>query len=286
MVFNEHVHHCVGGIGSGDGQFNSPTGITVDANGTVYVVDTGNNRVQKFDSAGNFITKWGTAGSGPGQFSNPTGIELDSAGNVYVADTGNARVQRFTASGTFVNQIVAADGSPPPIASIDLGFDSDGVMYVLDRGDGIDPSTARVQRFAELSALNVVLDTVPNDPQDFSFTAGGGLSPSSFQLDDDGDNGNGLSSTRSFANFSRRHLLARGDGARGLRPDGRQLLERHPGLGDQPQAGDDCDVHLPERRAGNDWTLDDRERRATRRRLSIRLHRRRRDVPGKLRPGR
>ena len=48
--------------------------------------------------------------------------------------------------------------------------------------------------------LIVVQDATPNDPQDFTFTAGGGLSPSSFQLDDDSDGT--LSNTRTFANVS------------------------------------------------------------------------------------
>jgi hypothetical protein len=46
----------------------------------------------------------------------------------------------------------------------------------------------------------VVQDTQPDDPQDFAYTAGGGLSPSSFTLDDDGDNGNGVSNTQTFDN--------------------------------------------------------------------------------------
>src|SRR5439155_1362278 len=48
------------------------------------------------------------------------------------------------------------------------------------------------------SKIVVRKDAVPNDPQDFSFSAGGGLSPTSFQLDDDGDNSNGLSNTQVF----------------------------------------------------------------------------------------
>ncbi len=48
-----------------------------------------NNRIQKFDSNGNFITKWGFKGTGDGQFDNPYGIAVDSSGNVYVADTDN-----------------------------------------------------------------------------------------------------------------------------------------------------------------------------------------------------
>jgi hypothetical protein len=51
-------------------------------------------------------------------------------------------------------------------------------------------------------SITLNLDTQPDDPQDFSFTTTGGLSPSSFTLDDDGDNGNGLSNTISFPDIS------------------------------------------------------------------------------------
>jgi DNA-binding beta-propeller fold protein YncE len=63
----------------------------------VYVVDTDNNRVEKFDSNGNFITKWGSNGTADGQFDNPMGIAIDSPGNVYVADDNN-RIQVFSPS--------------------------------------------------------------------------------------------------------------------------------------------------------------------------------------------
>jgi DNA-binding beta-propeller fold protein YncE len=61
----------------------------------VYVVDSQNERIQKFDSNGNFITKWGSEGTGEGQFNIPEGIDIDSSGNVYVADTHNSRIQKF-----------------------------------------------------------------------------------------------------------------------------------------------------------------------------------------------
>jgi DNA-binding beta-propeller fold protein YncE len=64
----------------------------------MYVADWGNNRVQKFDSNGKFLTKGGTTGSGDGQFDEPTAIALDSSGNVYVVDRGNSRIQLFAPS--------------------------------------------------------------------------------------------------------------------------------------------------------------------------------------------
>lgn len=84
-----------GSNGNGDGQFSFPSGLAVDSLGNVYVADTGNHRIQKFDASGNFLAKWGSEGNGDGQFSNPAGVAVDSLGNVYVADTGNHRIQKF-----------------------------------------------------------------------------------------------------------------------------------------------------------------------------------------------
>jgi DNA-binding beta-propeller fold protein YncE len=61
----------------------------------VYVVDKDNQRIEKFDSNGKFITKWGSVGSGNGQFNEAQDIAIDSAGHVYVTDRGNNNVQVF-----------------------------------------------------------------------------------------------------------------------------------------------------------------------------------------------
>jgi DNA-binding beta-propeller fold protein YncE len=77
------------------GQLRSPWGIAVDGAGDVYVTDTGNHRVEKFDKEGNFITQWGGFGNGDGQFNFPYGIAVDAKGSVFVIDSGNTRVQQF-----------------------------------------------------------------------------------------------------------------------------------------------------------------------------------------------
>jgi DNA-binding beta-propeller fold protein YncE len=77
------------------GQLRSPWGISVDGAGDVYVSDTGNHRVEKFDREGNFITQWGGFGNGKGQFNFPYGIAVDVRGSVFVVDSGNTRVEQF-----------------------------------------------------------------------------------------------------------------------------------------------------------------------------------------------
>jgi DNA-binding beta-propeller fold protein YncE len=67
--------------------------------GYVYVADTDNHRIQKFDGNGTFITTWGSQGSAEGQFNMPDGISVENlSGTVYVADGGNNRIQAFIKS--------------------------------------------------------------------------------------------------------------------------------------------------------------------------------------------
>jgi tripartite motif-containing protein 71 len=72
-----------------------PGAVAVDSSGNVYVADELNHRIQKFDSDGTFITKWGSQGEGDGQFTHPQEAALDSSDNVYVADGSNNRIQKF-----------------------------------------------------------------------------------------------------------------------------------------------------------------------------------------------
>lgn len=93
-----------GGLGPGHasspqaqepGQFRSPWGVVVGGNGDLYVTDTGNQRLQKFDREGTFITQWGGFGNGDGQFNFPYGVAVDPRGSVFVVDSANSRVQQF-----------------------------------------------------------------------------------------------------------------------------------------------------------------------------------------------
>jgi DNA-binding beta-propeller fold protein YncE len=63
----------------------------------VFVTDSGNNRIQKFNSNGTFLTTLGTQGSADGQLSTPDGISIDDGSqDVYVSDGGNSRIQVFS----------------------------------------------------------------------------------------------------------------------------------------------------------------------------------------------
>jgi DNA-binding beta-propeller fold protein YncE len=124
----------------GDGQFYEPWGVTVDADGNIYVADTWNGRIQVFSPEGEFLRKWGNFNTTNGELGDafalfgPRGVEIDQAGNLLVADTGNKRILMFTPTGELLQQVggggVALGRFEEPT---DVGVDPrDGSIYVAD----------------------------------------------------------------------------------------------------------------------------------------------------------
>jgi DNA-binding beta-propeller fold protein YncE len=105
-----YIYHSQWGTyGSGEGEFDTPTGVARTVENTYenfYVADRDNHRVQKFRSFGAYQGGLapGGYGSGDGQFIRPYGVAVDSYGNVYVTDEGNNRVQKFDMHGQYITQ--------------------------------------------------------------------------------------------------------------------------------------------------------------------------------------
>jgi DNA-binding beta-propeller fold protein YncE len=130
--------------GTDPGSLQRPRGIAAAPDGSVYVVDTNNHRVQHFDPLGNLLNFWGgssgtdAAQAPTGKFNEPWGVAVGPDGSVYVADTWNFRIQKFAPDGTFLKTWGSSSGADPnfnlygPRA---VAVDSQGRVFVADTGN-------------------------------------------------------------------------------------------------------------------------------------------------------
>jgi tripartite motif-containing protein 71 len=126
-----------GGLGSGNGSLNAPYGIVT--NGThIYVVDAGNSRVQKFDMAGVYVSKWGISASA-------RGCVLDSTSKLLVAEYGSNIVNRYTSAGAFYDTFSQTAPEGIAIASGDVAWVSNvsgGTIAKWDEAVTVTPSAS------------------------------------------------------------------------------------------------------------------------------------------------
>lgn len=136
----------MGNKGTEKGYFHFPTNIALDSQGNLYVVDTGNFRVQVFDPEGKFVRSFGQLGDTPGTFSRPKGIALDSEDNIYIVDAAFQNVQIWNKEGQFLMYL--GDGG------FDLGQFSLPAGLTIDDEDRIyvvEQVSKRVQIFQYMS---------------------------------------------------------------------------------------------------------------------------------------
>ena len=116
--------------------------MVTDATGNLYVADNGNNRIEKFDSHGNFVLafgkdvvtgggtgfeictvaascKSGVQGTLGGELTEPSAVAVDADGNIYAADSDSHRIEKYDASGNFTG----AFGKDVNSADIGTGFE-------------------------------------------------------------------------------------------------------------------------------------------------------------------
>ena len=117
-----------------------PQRIAEDNDGSIYVTDLGNSRIQIFDSSGNFINTWGMNGSGAGEFNSPQGIAV-SENFVFVSDNKLNKIQKFDLDGNFVSQWGEPGKYNTQFNSPSGLFISDEILFVVDSGNN------RIQKF-------------------------------------------------------------------------------------------------------------------------------------------
>jgi sugar lactone lactonase YvrE len=136
-------------------RLNRPTAIALDAQGNVYIADSGNHRIRRVDISNNTITNYAGNGSashsGDGgaatlaSLNNPTGLAFDAQGNLFIADRNNQRIRRVdavtknisTVAGTGAQGFSGDDG-PANQAVLnnpsDVAVDGNNNVYIIEQG--------------------------------------------------------------------------------------------------------------------------------------------------------
>jgi RHS repeat-associated protein len=140
-----------GGTGTENGKFTEAAGLAVTGE-SVYVVDHGNNRVEKFkytESAGKmtaeYLSQFGKIGSGNSQFKESQDVKADKEGHIWVADAGNNRLQEFGTTNAYIGQFSTITETCTALTmKVPRGvkLDSSKDMWVADTG------SARVEEFS------------------------------------------------------------------------------------------------------------------------------------------
>lgn len=141
------------GRGTASNQFNGPTQIFIDASGNLYVLDYGNQRIQKFPAGSSSATNGTTVasfgwGSASYQLQGPACLYVNGAGDIFVSDSWNSRIQKLPVGSSLGSSwVTVAGGNGAGSAANQLSYpggffvDSVGNMYVSDADN------SRIQKF-------------------------------------------------------------------------------------------------------------------------------------------
>lgn len=167
-AFQRCTGNCQGGLaGTGSGQLSGPHGVAVSGSGEVFVADTYNSRILKFDSDGNYVSQWGSLGTGINNMDWPFSVATDAVGHVYVADTGNDRILEFDSNGDSVagwGSTGTANGQF--MAPRGIAIDELGDVYVAELGG------SRVQKFTSSGSYVTKWGSSGSANGEFSFPVG------------------------------------------------------------------------------------------------------------------
>jgi DNA-binding beta-propeller fold protein YncE len=121
--------------------------VAFDSDGNIYVVDTGNFRVQKFAPDRSFLLAWGSEGEGDGQFLVASSIAVGPDGTVYVSDENQLDIQAFDADGRFLHSIAVPELANRLSVPAGITIDAGGDIWLADYG------ASRILRFSPSGEL-------------------------------------------------------------------------------------------------------------------------------------
>lgn len=153
----------LGKTGTGDGEFKQPSAVSTDSSGNIWVVDRGNNRIERFESL-TYVEKFGSAGSGSGQFNflGPSGIADTGEGEMWITDTGNNRIEKWSSAKPFDNQatLTTYDRLGRPVAYRDADGNVSKTSYdLLGRPSSVsDGKGTQAFDYDETSGLLVAME--------------------------------------------------------------------------------------------------------------------------------
>jgi len=141
--------------------FYMPNDVALDKAGNVYVLDSGNHRIQKFGPDGQYLATIGRKGQGPGELYFPQSIDLDEAGNIYLSDPNNKRIQVLAPDGKELKTVSLIKDTPGNVRRTASGqmVTAQGQSFIMFSPDEEAPK--------ELPKLIKVLDAEGNIKKEF-----------------------------------------------------------------------------------------------------------------------
>lgn len=139
FIFNNQtgeLERTVGTRGNGEGEFNLALQVTTAKDGTVYVTDAGNFRVEAFKPNGDFKLAFGKVGRKTGNFARPKGISTDNEGNIYVVDSAFGNFQIFNDKAQLLMYIGERGERNAPghyMLPAGIAVDEDDRVYIVDQ---------------------------------------------------------------------------------------------------------------------------------------------------------
>ncbi|HKA25467.1 MAG TPA: NHL repeat-containing protein [Candidatus Eisenbacteria bacterium] len=222
LPYRLQLERVVGTYGSGPGQMAYPEGVAVDDLGRLFVSDTGNNRVERFDPAGVFLGEFGGFGFETGHFDKPRDLFVSGGLRLFVLDGENDRVAQYDLDGQFQAIFVDFNGDEARVTlgnvrPAGIGGEATGYLYVSDQ------STDRLIVLNPLAGGWSPLGGFGSQPGRFKHPTGIVVNGRGTVFVGDGGNGR-VQALDSFGGFLRAYPLAGPDPSGrvgvGLLPDG------------------------------------------------------------------